>query len=76
LRGSRARARVIALDDALVTRFAELRARLRQQGELIPDLDLIVGATALVHELTVLTLNVRHLGRIPGIHIHRPSTTP
>ncbi len=59
-----------------MTRFAELRARLRQQGQLIPDLDLIVGATALVHELTVLTFNVRHLGRIPGIHIYRPSTTP
>jgi tRNA(fMet)-specific endonuclease VapC len=66
--------RVIGLDDAVVTRFAELRALLRRQGQLIPDLDLIVGATALAHGLTVLTFNVRHLGRIPGIQLDQPPT--
>ena len=68
--------RRIGLDDPVVARFAELRALLRRQGQLIPDLDLIVGATALEHDLTVLTFNVRHLGRIPGIRIYQPPAAP
>ena len=67
---------VIGLDDAVVTRFAELRALLRSQGQLIPDLDPIVGATALEHGLTVLSFNVRHMGRIPGIQLYQPRATP
>lgn len=62
---------LLNLDDPTVERFADLRARLRREGRLIPDLDLILGATALQHDLTVLTFNVRHLLRIPGIKIWR-----
>lgn len=65
---------MVGLDDSVMTRFAELRALLRRQGQIIPDLDLIVGATAIEHGLTVLILNVRHLGRIPGIRLFRPPT--
>lgn len=61
----------LGLDDAVITRFAELRALLRRQGQLIPDFDIIVGATALEHNLTALTFNVRHLSRIPGLQIYK-----
>jgi tRNA(fMet)-specific endonuclease VapC len=67
---------IIGLDGAVMTRFAELRALLRRQGQLIPDFDIIVGATALEHNLTVLTFNVRHLTRIPGIRIYQPPAVP
>jgi predicted nucleic acid-binding protein len=68
--------RLIGLDDPLMTRFAELRALLRRRGQLLPDFDLLVGATALEHNLTVLTFNVRHLSRIPGLRIYQPPATP
>ncbi len=53
-------------------RFAETRAFLRRRGELISDFDILLGATALHHDLTVLTFNVRHLQRIPDLKLYQP----
>lgn len=64
--------RILNLNDPIIERFAELRATLRRRGELIPDFDLLLGATALHYDLTVFTSNLRHLGRIPGIRLYRP----
>ncbi|MER3559173.1 MAG: hypothetical protein C4336_06790 [Armatimonadota bacterium] len=55
-----------------MARFAEIRAHLRRRGELIPDFDLLIGATALVHDLTVLTFNLRHFQRIPELKLYQP----
>jgi len=62
---------VIGLNDAIVDQFGQTRSRLRSQGMLIPDLDLLIGVTAVVHDLTVMTRNVRHFGRIPGLVVYR-----
>ena len=63
--------RVSLLDvDAEIGRiFGRERRRLRAEGNLIGDLDLFIGATALRHGLTVLTNNRRHFERIEGITI-------
>ena len=61
----------VNLNDAIAERFAQVRSLLRGRGELIPDFDILVGATALHYDLTVLTDNVRHLGRIPGLRVYR-----
>ena len=53
-------------------RYAETRALMRRRGDLIPDVDLLIGATALDHNLTVLTYNVRHLQRVPGLRVYQP----
>ncbi len=63
---------VINLSDVITDRFGQARAQLRSQGRLIPDLDLLIGVTATVNNLTVMTRNVRHFGRIPGVVIYRP----
>ena len=62
---------VLNLNDPIVERFAELRSFLRRRGELISDFDILLGATALHYDLTVLTHNVRHLRRIPGLRLHQ-----
>ena len=49
--------------------YAEVKACLRKQGALIDDFDLLIGATAVVNGLVMVTDNVRHLGRIPGLRI-------
>ena len=49
--------------------FGAQRARLRRAGTPIHDLDLLIGATALYHNLTLLTNNRRHFGRLPGLTI-------
>lgn len=49
--------------------FWEVKACLQREGRLIDDFDLLIGATAVANELVMVTDNVRHLERIPGIRI-------
>jgi tRNA(fMet)-specific endonuclease VapC len=60
---------VVQLDDDIAERFAEVRSLLRHQGQIISDFDLVLAATALHHGLTVLTFNLRHLSRVPGLNL-------
>ena len=64
---------VLNLSEPIIERFAQVRAQLRQQGQLIPDLDLLIAATALVHDLALVTRNRRHFARIAGLQLH-PTT--
>lgn len=60
---------MLLLDDAIMERFARIRSDLRARGQLIPDLDLAIAATALEHDLTLLTRNARHFSRIPNLRL-------
>lgn len=50
--------------------FGEIRAKLKLSGEVIEDLDILIGATCLVHELTLLTKNRKHFSHIPNLKIY------
>ena len=52
--------RILNINEPIMERFAEIRALLRRRGELIPDFDMLIGATALHYNLVLLTFNVRH----------------
>lgn len=43
----------------------------QSKGVIIPFADLLIGATALTLNFSVLTSNVRHFGRIPGLKVER-----
>ncbi|MEA2511263.1 MAG: hypothetical protein QOJ59_750, partial [Thermomicrobiales bacterium] len=49
---------------------ARIRSFLRSQGRLIPDIDLQIAATAVSLDLTLVTRNLRHFSRIPGLKIY------
>ena len=60
---------VVDLDDETCRIFGRERSRLRADGNLIGDLDLLIASTALRHGLTLLTNNRRHFERIEGLAI-------
>lgn len=60
---------VLPLSDDVVVRAADLYAELHRAGHLISDADILIAATALVHGLTLVTENVAHFQRIPGVPI-------
>ena len=60
---------VVPLDDAACRIFGEQRARLREEGNLIGDMDILIGATAISKDLTVLTNNRKDFRRIHGLNI-------
>ena len=64
---------LMPLDDTIMERFARIRADLRRRGQLIPDLGLLIATTALHHNLTLLTRNVRHFTRIPELKLYQPT---
>lgn len=49
--------------------YAQERSRLRKDGQLIPDFDLLIGVTSVVHGMVMVTSNVKHLQRIASIKI-------
>ena len=63
--------RILGLNDPIMERFAAIRSLLRSRGQLIPDFDTLLGATALHYDLTVLTFNLRHFSRVPDLKVHQ-----
>ena len=49
--------------------FAQEKVRLRKEGNLIPDFDLIIGCSAVANNTIMVTNNVKHLERVKGIKI-------
>ena len=62
--------KLLSLNDPIMEQFAELRSYLRRRGELISDFDLLIAATDLHYNLTLLTYNARHFKRIPQLKIY------
>lgn len=60
---------IIELTEIICKKFGELRNELRKKGELIADFDLLIGSSALVQNLTLLTGNVKHYEKIKGLKI-------
>jgi len=59
--------RVIPVDVEAVETFGALKARLEVAGTPLDDFDLVLAATALAHNLTLVTNDTRHFGRVPGL---------
>jgi tRNA(fMet)-specific endonuclease VapC len=64
------RVEVLPLTRTVMKRFARIRGQLRRQGQIIGDPDILIAATALQHNLTLITRNIRHFGRITGLTIY------
>jgi predicted nucleic acid-binding protein len=60
---------VLGVDQEIAQIFGAERHRLRGKGEPIGDMDLLIAATALRHDLTLLTNNRRHFNRIPDLTV-------
>jgi predicted nucleic acid-binding protein len=62
---------VLPYDLAVARVYGRLQASLSRAGRSIADGDLQIAATALHHGLEIVTGNLRHFERIPGIRVHR-----
>ena len=57
---------VLGIDEGIARIFGQERARLRQEGIRMSDLDLLIAATALFHGLTLLTSD-RDFARVESL---------
>lgn len=60
---------VLSFDTAAARQYGEVGAELERRGTPIGDADLRIAAIALVRGFTVVTGNVRHFERVPGLAV-------
>ena len=52
---------------SLLRKFGEIKAELQKTGELLPDADLLIAATAIDAGAVLVTGNTKHFCRISGL---------
>ena len=50
--------------------FGKIRARLEEEGAILPDANLKIAATAIYHNLELVSGNLRHFSRITNLKIN------
>ncbi len=64
---------LLPLTTTIMERFAIVRGQLpRAVRQQVGDMDLLIAATALTHDLTLVTRNLRDFALIPGLSLYRP----
>jgi len=58
---------IYPLTDDIIVQASDIYAYLHQQGLLISDADILIAATALFHNLILITGNAEHFNRIPHL---------
>ncbi len=54
--------------------FAEEKARLRSEGNIVDDFDLLIGSTAVANNMILVTNNEKHFQRLNNINIENWTT--
>jgi predicted nucleic acid-binding protein len=57
-------------DVATAKVFGQIRAKLEEAGTILPDADLQIAATAIYHDLELVSGNLRHFSRITKLKIN------
>ena len=58
---------IIPVNQEMVEIFGVLKSDLEKVGKPLDDFDLILAATAMSHNLIIVTNNEKHFGRIDGL---------
>ena len=57
------------LNEGVMEVFADIKAKMFDKGIRIEDMDLLIAATAIYNELTLVTNNIKHFEHIPNLKI-------
>ena len=60
---------ILPITDKIIVQAADIYADLHRRGELIGDADILIAASAMIHNLAVVTNNENHFGGIAGLQV-------
>ena len=60
---------IIPIDQPVIETFSDIKVSLQQGGNMLDDMDLLIAATALTLNYTLVTNNEKHFNRIHGLLI-------
>lgn len=49
--------------------YAKIKAKLRKEGKILDDFDILIGATAIINTLTLVTNNEKHFSRMDNLNV-------
>ncbi|MDP8235103.1 MAG: type II toxin-antitoxin system VapC family toxin [Candidatus Erginobacter occultus] len=58
---------IVYPDYSFAVSYGEMEAELRKTGFPIPTMDLLIGVSAKIHNLPLITRDAQHFHRIPGL---------
>ncbi len=61
--------RIIPLSDSTIIEAAKIYSDLYRRGELVGDADILIAATAITHDLVIVTNNESHFRRITNLQV-------
>src|SRR5436305_10432391 len=61
---------VLFLTRSIAKQYAHMRGDLARKGQLIDQPDLFIAATAIAHNLTLVTRNRKDFGRLPDLKLY------
>jgi tRNA(fMet)-specific endonuclease VapC len=61
--------KTINLNTAITEEYAKIKSGLRKSGNIIDDFDILIGSTAIVNNLILVTNNEQHFNRMDNIII-------
>lgn len=62
---------ILEINRKVINHFALTRGKLRKEGKLIDNFDLLIASTCLAYDLILLTKNIAHFQRIPNLKIYK-----
>lgn len=60
---------IIDVNRSIMDLFGEIKNNLERQGNTIDDMDVLIAATALSHNLILVTNNTNHFSRVDDLRI-------
>lgn len=60
---------ILPIDLPIIETFSDLKAKTQIKGNPLDDFDLLIAATALTNNLTVITNNEKHFSRVRDLKI-------
>lgn len=60
---------VLELNRNCFPTYAQIKAKLKKEGRILDDFDILIAATAIVNDCILVTNNMKHFERIDGIKL-------
>ena len=60
---------MLPLDRKVIEKYAQIKAERMAAGITIGEFDLLIGATAIVHQLKLATLNTKDFRKLPQLKV-------
>ncbi len=60
---------ILSVDFSIAETFGTIKSQLESQGTPLDDFDIAIAASALAHNLTLITNNEKHFRRVEGLKV-------